>query len=377
MAVREHFIDELRGVAMLGIAIANAPAFAYLTSNYSDQNLIEPSAKIIVFLVLTLITSKFYSIFAFLFGYSTAFTTEQYTEAGIASYRRRLVLLGLFGIAHGSLLFFGDIVSVYVLVGIVLPLFFKASKLKLIAAAVAGIVITATISFMAAVFVASELTLNDKAQLTQATSVFVEMNSTGFWNAVVVRMPYYFSATLGTVLISGLQILSMFLLGLLAVRQQWFSAPCLPFSKHYIWLLGLPALLIAGGFAATLLSVGFEARMLTKATLFAEGLHTLATPVLALMWIFSLRWLSTVFPSALFIFRATGRASLSCYLLQSCLFSAIFASWAMGYVGQFSVFQVLLVSLAVWFLCTVLLHLWLKALPQGPLETILSKLLRK
>jgi uncharacterized protein len=119
------WLDVLRGASLFGIAQINFPSFAAgqlpVSSLYGEQ---APLSWHMLYGAITLlITAKFYPIFAFLFGYGHALQRERLLRQGFnvqATLMRRYGALLLFGMAHGSLLFFGDILTMYALAGMLL-----------------------------------------------------------------------------------------------------------------------------------------------------------------------------------------------------------------------------------------------------------------
>ena len=119
------WLDVLRGASLFGIAQINFPSFAAgqlsVSSLYSAH---APLSWHMLYGAITLlITAKFYPIFAFLFGYGHALQRERLMRRGRnvrATLMRRYGALLLFGMAHGSLLFFGDILTIYALAGMLL-----------------------------------------------------------------------------------------------------------------------------------------------------------------------------------------------------------------------------------------------------------------
>lgn len=119
-------MDALRGFAVLGIFIANLGALSFYSwGGPVPENalFLSPYDKQMDFLHTVLLEGKFYSIFSFLFGWGMALHLQRLQEKGIpgaALVRRRLaILLGL-GLAHIILLWPGDIVAFYALLGFVL-----------------------------------------------------------------------------------------------------------------------------------------------------------------------------------------------------------------------------------------------------------------
>ena len=124
------WLDVLRGAALFGIAQINFPSFASgalpITALYPAHA--SSTLQLLAAALLFFVSAKFYPIFAFLFGYGHALQRQRLMSQGIDAtpvlYRRYLALLGV-GVVHGSLLFFGDILTIYALAGGVLLLSFR------------------------------------------------------------------------------------------------------------------------------------------------------------------------------------------------------------------------------------------------------------
>lgn len=90
-------------------------------------------------LIEWLVVGKFYSLFSMLFGIGFAVQLARLEQRGEgpARYLRRLAILFLFGLAHLCLLWMGDILALYALMGGLLLLFQRAGNETLIRWAVA------------------------------------------------------------------------------------------------------------------------------------------------------------------------------------------------------------------------------------------------
>ncbi len=373
---RETFIDELRGFALLGIAIANAPGFAFRYGTYSNADLQSSTASTAAFFIFALITTKFYSIFSFLFGYSVKFTTRDFSTESQALLKRRLSILAWIGVAHGCLLFFGEIVLLYVFFGWVLLRFLKLSDRVLWLWAIALCTVVALVIFAMAYPAPIATGLQDTTENTVTSEVFNRIANGSFKDAAVARSSLYLSGVVNVVFGAGPQILGLFLIGLIAARQQWFS--CDSTSADLVravvkWTSPL-TLLIAFVFAWVLVTGGVENRMTTRSAILIEGVHALVIPLLALSWIFLLHGCSRWAPNCLMLFRLSGRCSLSCYVLQSVFFTTVFSSWGFAQYQRLTVTQVLLVSIAVWAFTLVAIQIWSIFFKQGPLEMLVSAL---
>ena len=108
-------IDVLRGFALLGILFMNIQAFAMPVAAYFNPLVyggFEGPDRMAWFVTRLLFDVKFLSIFSTLFGASLLLAGE-----GPQAIRRLLWLI-VFGLLHGPLLFFGDVLFTYGVVGL-------------------------------------------------------------------------------------------------------------------------------------------------------------------------------------------------------------------------------------------------------------------
>jgi uncharacterized protein len=131
---RLDLLDALRGFALCGILIANLEGFtgAYLLS--PPELSAQPIARAILFLNNWLIEGKFYALFSMLFGIGFALQTERARKAGISFlplWYRRMAALTLIGLLHMLMIWHGDILTLYSLLGMSLPLFIDMSDRRL------------------------------------------------------------------------------------------------------------------------------------------------------------------------------------------------------------------------------------------------------
>src|SRR4026207_1314450 len=140
---RSDILDVLRGFALLGVLLDNVFGFTgwgFFTQPMREALPTWPADGIVALSELTFIKGKFYSLFSLLFGIGFSIILIRNEQKGINPLKifyRRLVILLLIGAAHMFLLWEGDILFLYALIGLILPLFRKCSdKTLLILAAV-------------------------------------------------------------------------------------------------------------------------------------------------------------------------------------------------------------------------------------------------
>lgn len=118
---REALPDTLRGLALLAVLVVNAIGYTVAPWGPSLGLRTPPDsawAAIVQGLVAALLQGKGYTVLAFVFGMSLWLATRRRSPAealqrGVARQRR---LLGM-GILHGVFIYFGDILTLYALVG--------------------------------------------------------------------------------------------------------------------------------------------------------------------------------------------------------------------------------------------------------------------
>lgn len=143
LSERHQILDVLRGFALLGVMLDNLFGFTgwAFASEERKQSLPTWNADaILATLEQVFINGKFYSIFSLLFGIGFAIILASNEAKGINPLRifyRRLFVLLLIGAVHLFLVWEGDILLLYALIGMLLPLFRKMSNKSLVTISIA------------------------------------------------------------------------------------------------------------------------------------------------------------------------------------------------------------------------------------------------
>lgn len=133
-------LDCLRGLAIFGIAFVNIQFFVFPLDIVGTWNWerVSFAEGVVHAAVISFANYEFFSIFALLFGIGLAMQNRRARETGrpfALMYIRRLAVLLLLGVAHALLLWYGDILSGYALLGIVVLLCRNLSGKTLLTAA--------------------------------------------------------------------------------------------------------------------------------------------------------------------------------------------------------------------------------------------------
>lgn len=370
--VREDFADELRGFALLGIVVVNAPFLGISWHGFTQQSLATPLDVAAAFVTIAFAQAKFYVLFSFLFGYSMSFIVKNESPAGIARFRRRLIGLAAFGVLHAVLFFVGDILLLYALLGGCLLWLRQKSD-----AFVLRFVWTTLAAWCALLALVVVAVWHDPAdfRIDAAETRIIDsaLRSGTLWEATAARLRAWPSAFSLILTLNGLCVLSMFALGLFAGRRRMFAEPQLHIKfwrNGAIWgsAVGLPAAVCSAWMV-----VGQGARIDSPGLREVSGVVVgfLTAPFLTWAYVAWCALIRQRRPDALAWFRRSGRMSLTGYIGESALLSLIFCGYGLGLFLQLGAARVMLIALAVWLVLDLFAMAWLRVFDQGPLERLL------
>jgi uncharacterized protein len=387
---RIEILDVLRGLAVCGILVGNMqwfsgygmmpPAIAR-QSPFADQ--------ITHFLVHFFVAGKFYSIFSFLFGFGFALQIARAEERGdlkASLFKRRLFWLLIIGLLHAYLLWSGDILSIYALMGFLLILFRKKTNGALLKWAFALLVIPIlTYILLYILFVAfvppEAVSKLDAAQID-------------FWKEAVGKVPrssylqiitgYNLNMIVGRYASLILEmrlpkILAMFLLGFYAYRREFFQdlSSHRPFIRRvlvYGLILGVVGNVAFGALAGTEAVLPPSPAGIVGVISYAFGVPALALFFIALVATLWQRAPASNGRRLLAWLAPVGRMALTNYLLQTVICVLIFYGYGFGQFGRFGATTATLIALAIFLFQILMSALWLKYFSYGPMEWIWRQL---
>lgn len=377
---RQILPDLTRAFALLGIALVNVGFMAWpALLGYHSGGLETAADRGAYFVVNALFLYKSYTLFAFMFGVGFAYQIRSAERRGMAfagQYWRRIVGLVFLGLLHVALLFQGDILVIYAVLGSILFLFRKSSEKTLIRWAVAIYLIQILImaNFTALVWVGHALAPDEMAQeLTntqQAAERSLAVFGTGtFAQTMALRLEEWGQIFPFGILTQGFGALSFFLFGLAAVRHGAISDPADPFwrrSRRVFLPVGL-----VGSIAGAWIMIGANSQIAFEA-MFGLFLVTLFSPFSSAGYIGLIaKWAETpAGPAKTFIARG-GTATLTAYLMQGLLFSLIFNGYGLGLFGTLGAAACTAIAFAVALVSMIFSSLWRTRFKRGPMEQLL------
>jgi uncharacterized protein len=384
---RIEILDVLRGLAVCGILIGNMQWF----SGYGmmPETLLAQTPlidRVTHFLVHFFIEGKFYSIFSFLFGFGFALQIARAGERGDAHaslFKRRLFWLLIIGLLHAYLLWAGDILSIYAVMGFLLILFRKKTNSSLIKWALILLAIpiaTYILQYILFVnFAPADLAAKIDAMKLERWDVSITtVAQSNYWQILTgYNREYIFGRYMGLIFDMRLpKILAMFLLGFYAYRIGVFQnlSAHRPLIRRVLIYGGILGFL--GNLAFALLSGHESVLPPTLAGVGGVITYAFGVPALALFFtaLVATLWQKDAWQRALAFFAPVGRMALTNYLLQTIICVLIFYGYGFGQFGRVGATGATLIALAIFLVQIILSSLWLKYFRYGPMEWIWRQL---
>lgn len=376
-ASRDVLPDLLRGLSLLGIVVVNAPYLGSSTRGFSPEAVASTVDATAAFLVIALAHGKFFLLFSFLFGYSLAYVLRDDRPDGRARFRRRLLILAAFGIAHALLLFAGDILLTYAVLGVVLLRLARRPDRSVVRVA-RGVFLVGTLLLTAGLGLQAAFPQEVAAVDPAAVAFDAGIADAPLGEAIALRAAVL-PTVLGTVAFAqGPYALAAFLIGLLASRRRLLADPAAhaPLWRRLMRIglgVGLPLQLVAavlqvgairdGVPSGTAASLGLLLGFVTAPLLTAGYVGLVAAGIARRPDLMRWAW-------------PAGRMSLTAYLGQSLLLVLVFGGLGIGpsLFGELGTSAVVSVGIATWVVLTALSAWWLRSHARGPLEAVVARL---
>ena len=374
---RQEFADELRGFALLGIIFVNAPFLGISAEGFTADSVLAWYDRAAAFAVVAFAQAKFYLLFAFLFGYSMHLIVKDEGITSVRRFRRRLLGLGLLGIAHAALLFVGDILFIYAVLGLTLTWMRRLNDRMVLRVAVfAGIAWLLLLAALPMAVVAEPGgSITDKQWIAAGQSFNQAMLEGDFFDATAARIYFWPLASSSIFLLNGLGVLTAFALGLVAGRRSLFARPEL---HRPLWQAGLRWGLSFGlclGLLSAWLVVGPGAQVGTYGLRETAGIAIgfAGAPLLSWGYVSVLATMHAGGVQGLAIFRPAGRMSLSGYIGESFILSIVFCAYGLGLFGKLNAGAVSALALGTWIVLDLLAKATQSRWASGPLENLLRR----
>ena len=383
-------LDGLRGLAVMGILLMNITGFAMPQAAYFNPLAYGPGtpADVAIWAVeFALVDGKMRGLFSMLFGASLLLVIQRARAAGMdgdSTHFHRMAWLIGFGLVHFYLIWHGDILILYAVIGCAAWFFSESSTRTLVRTGLGLIGLQAVIflALLAAMLAegsggASARALQDSFGIPAPATIASELAlfRGSYWEIASYRFTAMVGIPLTQTLLFGSETLGLMLLGMAGLRSGFLTGGWgrLLYARVAMvgYAIGLPVTLLL---AWTCWLTGFDARMMFAAAL---PLGTLTRPLMLLGHAaLALYWLTgTPCPLSGRV-AAAGRAAFTNYLGSSLLMTGLFYGYGLGLYGRLDRFAQLGIVVAMWLLMLGWSKPWLDRFAYGPLEWLWRTLAR-
>jgi uncharacterized protein len=371
-------LDIIRGFALLGILVMNLQSFSGADEPVTAWDRAADAFTALFF------SGKFNSLFSLLFA--IGFTIQlgrlrqRAPESAVAIYLRRLAILLAFGLLHAVLVWDGDVLHMYALLGVVLLLVGNWPDRAIYALIGAGLLYPGLRSLALMLFaspawtqgrVAIQQALRDASSAAHASGTYWDVVGQ---NLHSLQFFYATSAGFDQMMLGGYVLFSVtMLIGLLAGRHRWIQrAADHPNVVRQVqwWALGTGiatgiVFVIASRFVQPFVPSPWFVLMRT-----AYGVSRVALMIFYVATILRLvrspSWMRRLRPLA-----AAGRMPLTNYLMQSLICTFVFDAWGLGYWGRVGALAQLVLAFAIFPLIQVPFSVWwFRRFEYGPMEYV-------
>ncbi|NML06384.1 DUF418 domain-containing protein [Sphingomonas sp. G-3-2-10] len=396
---RLQSLDTVRGVAVMGILLLNIVAFSMPMAAYFNPRAYGGAEGIDLTVYLAnfvLFDGKMRGLFSFLFGASILMVIQRAEAKGESPARvhyMRMIWLLLFGLVHLWLVWFGDILGHYALIGMLAYFLRNVRPARLVIFGVLMVLVQAMIfAFLPVMVHALQSAPADPDAAKKAAQSLAELNR-GFGiptageiakNLAIYRGDYagIFAERLRenptgpvtTTLLFGFETLAYMMFGMAALktgllRGDWDRAR----YRKWLWIgfgIGIPAY---AALAVYLINADFN---LFSIVLGAMMLPTLFRPFMIVGWACLIILLARPGGALTSRIAATGRMAFTNYLTTSLICTTLFYGYGLGWYGYLGRAELYLVVFAVWALMLLWSKPWLARFRYGPLEWLWRSLSR-
>jgi uncharacterized protein len=364
-------LDALRGLAVLGILAVNASVFAaplYQAWHPSHWPFpANPSSTAIWAVVQVLFTGKFITLFSMLFGASLFLVGgERGDRIRGPALNRRLSWLALFGLVHGLLIWFGDILLTYALAGLVV------AQLRSLPAR--------------ALILLGSVVYTVQAVATGIAEVVWFDRSIETWNLVLPHQAGYLGGFLDSLAANARDWAGV---GFLSQFVNTVASAALMLTGLGLYKSGVLKAQSGGGAYLTMIAGGALVILVMAAVVFLEirsghdvlaqawrrsVLHLIA-PVITLGYVGAMMMAVQQGAAIARLLAPVGRMAFTNYLVQSLIMTGLFyGGRGPGLFGEVDRPGIALIVLGVWLFQIAVSHLWLGLFAMGPAEWVWRRL---
>ncbi|KAA5827089.1 DUF418 domain-containing protein [Saccharopolyspora hirsuta] len=357
--------DLARGAMLALIALVNSTIYLHARPYGLKQHIVEDGLldRITSALVVVFADGRAYPMFAALFA---AGAVQVLQRSGPRVLRRRCWWMLAFGLVHAVLLFPGDVLGLYGVVGFAIAASTRIRERTLLIAAACWLVVVAVV----------QGAVNAMPPAGDHRSYFWSFAVESPLEAFALRPLEWLMTPFGM-----LGVVSAALVGICIGRRGLLTDPARYRTALVRTAVGGLSAAVLGGLPMGLAVGGFWAPPNLAVTWAASAVHVVTGVAgglgyAALIGLLAIRLDDRRGPVVRAI-SACGQRSLSCYLFQSAVFVALLMPFTLGLGATLGSAEVALLALGTWLVSVLLAEILRRAGKPGPAETLLRHLTRR
>ncbi|MBQ4864202.1 DUF418 domain-containing protein [Pseudoalteromonas sp. MMG013] len=372
---RLPLLDIFRGFAIFGIFFVNITIMHCLFINQDafSVQFQDPLSDTLNRLLQLFFYNKFFPIFSFLFGFGIASQMQkkrQLKQPYIAFFTRRMSILFMFGLAHISFLWSGDVVHLYAILGLLCLVFIHASCKVLVC--ISGVLLLFPFYDQLTHVVLQALPVQlDKQLLAYTEQGIIDTLRHGNYLQIITLHWHEYVANLPMLLFYlGPIALSMFLLGIAAgkARLTFASKEWTLHYKNMAIFIAIIGLIYKVIFLWLLPETQLYRNELLRPLWFKMMFLSDVTLGICYLWGIAWLWHKHIAQKFLMPFSYVGRTALSNYLLQSFIGLLLFTSLGASLYQTLSPMLCFIIASVVFMVQIGISAIWLHYFQYGPCE---------
>lgn len=372
---RIDILDVLRGFAIVSIMLLHS--IEHFDVYYQPENLplwMKSLDKVIWDSLFFLFGGKSYSIFALLFGVTYAIQLGRQKEKGKSFdgiFAWRMILLFSFGILN-SAFYQGDILEIYAIMGLFLIPLCKLPEKAILSIAIFLMLLPYEWMNLLYAFQHPNESISNPESWSYFGKMMEYVGEPSLWNTIIGNQT---NGKMAAVLWSWengrfFSILGLFLLGYLIGKRKLFEWSS---QSEQFWKKTFVIALIA---FIPLYFIQKQLTVLVTSPIIRRSIATIETSwtnfafMLILVSGLSLLFYKTSLRNKLMYFSSFGRMSMSNYMIQSIIGTAIYYGWGLGMYQYTGATYSVLIGLGLTIFMGIFCKWWAKRHKQGPFEML-------
>ncbi|AUD14281.1 MULTISPECIES: DUF418 domain-containing protein [unclassified Planococcus (in: firmicutes)] len=364
---RVDAIDLMRGFSLFGILLINMLAFHTPLSYIDPYKWFSGNMDQTIFTGLDIfVQASFYPLFSMLFGYGLMMQflrAQDYGQPFMPVAVKRLLILLAFGIVHAFLIWYGDILITYALMGLLLIGMLRLSPAWLLGLGVLLYTLP-HLMFTVIMFLAVMVDPNIYIGYQEAEQSVAAYQSGNFAEIFSRRLTdWYYVNNPFSFIILTVTILPLMMIGAAAAKWRMIEQAA---AKKKTWLM------LAVGSLTVGLLLKSTPYLFDKNYAYQYVQEMFGGPLVSIGYagIIALLSLNLKFMKALSPLVKAGRMSMTIYITQSIIATSIFYSFGLGLYGQVDLLTGTLIAVGIFVVQLIFAELWFSKFKRGPIEMV-------